>query len=272
MQPLLSPLVWLPLLLATAAVMLAGWLAGRLRRERQEARKQATLADAYISHMAKHDALTGLPNRSELHERCEVLLAEARRRGSGVALLLLDLDHFKHINETLGHPVGDDLLRTIADRIRGAVRPDVVARMGGDEFAVALGDLRFDGEAELVAAKILARVSEDLPLAGEHVRVTPSLGMAIFPQDGNSLTDLMKSADAAMYAAKHGGRAQLAFCQRDGGGIADALHDRGVAPSRAGQGEFRLRYQPIVDVSRLALLGVEALIAGDPRARRDAAV
>ncbi|HBD38855.1 MAG TPA: GGDEF-domain containing protein, partial [Cupriavidus sp.] len=145
--------------------MLAGWLAGRLRRERQEARKQATLADAYISHMAKHDALTGLPNRSELHERCEVLLAEARRRGSGVALLLLDLDHFKHINETLGHPVGDDLLRTIADRIRGAVRPrDVVARMGGDEFAVALGDLRFDGEAELVAAKILARVSEDLTL------------------------------------------------------------------------------------------------------------
>ncbi|ABF12609.1 putative bifunctional diguanylate cyclase/phosphodiesterase [Cupriavidus metallidurans] len=263
MQPLLSPLVWLPLLLATAAVMLAGWLAGRLRRERQEARKQATLADAYISHMAKHDALTGLPNRSELHERCEVLLAEARRRGSGVALLLLDLDHFKHINETLGHPVGDDLLRTIADRIRGAVRPrDVVARMGGDEFAVALGDLRFDGEAELVAAKILARVSEDLPLAGEHVRVTPSLGMAIFPQDGNSLTDLMKSADAAMYAAKHGGRAQL---RRFASEMAEASRTRftieGLLRRALAKGEFRLRYQPIVDVSRLALLGVEALIA-----------
>jgi len=263
MNQLSSSLVWLALLVAMAAVMLAAWLAARLRRERREARQQATLAGAYIRHMAQHDALTGLPNRAELHERSEALLAEARRRGTGVALLLLDLDHFKHINETLGHPVGDDLLRTIADRIRGAVRPrDIVARMGGDEFAVVLGDVRHDGEAELVAAKVLARVSEDLPLAGQHLRVTPSLGMAIFPQDADTLTDLLKSADSAMYAAKHGGRAQL---RRFASEMAEASRTRftieALLRRALAEQEFRLRYQPIVDVSTLALLGVEALIA-----------
>jgi len=263
MNQLSSPLVWLALLVATAAVLLAAWLATRLRHERREARQQATLADAYIRHMAQHDALTGLPNRADLHERSEALLAEARRRGSGVALLLLDLDHFKHINETLGHPVGDDLLRTIADRIRGAVRPrDIVARMGGDEFAVVLGDVRHDGEAELVAAKVLARVSEDLPLAGQQLRVTPSLGMAIFPQDADTLTDLMKSADSAMYAAKHGGRAQL---RRFASEMAEASRTRftieALLRRALAEREFGLRYQPIVDVSTLALLGVEALIS-----------
>ncbi len=219
--------------------------------------------DEYIRHMSQHDALTGLPNRTALHERTEALLAHARRHGDKAGLLLLDLDHFKHINDSLGHPVGDDVLCTIADRLKGAIGPgDMVARMGGDEFAVVLGELRQDSDAELAAAKILARVSEDLQIAGQHLRVTPSLGMAIFPEDGESLTELLKSADAAMYAAKQDGRARL---RRFASEMAEASLTRftieALLRRALAEQEFKVRYQPIVRADTLEVVGVEALIA-----------
>nr|WP_249679150.1 EAL domain-containing protein [Cupriavidus necator] len=218
--------------------------------------------DEYIRHLALHDPLTGLPNRAELSERAQALLLHARSHGERVALLLLDLDHFKHINDSLGHPVGDDVLRTMADRLKGTVRQgDLVARMGGDEFGVVLGGLRHDSEAELIAAKIQVRVNEELQAGGQRLRVTPSIGMAIFPDDGDSLTELLKAADSAVYAAKHDGRAQL---RRFASAMAEASLARftieGLLRRALARDEFRLRYQPIVDAATLAITGVEALI------------
>ncbi|WP_427307624.1 bifunctional diguanylate cyclase/phosphodiesterase [Cupriavidus sp. H39] len=225
--------------------------------------------DEYIRHLALHDPLTGLPNRAELSERAQALLLQARTRGERVALLLLDLDHFKHINDSLGHPVGDDVLRTMADRIKGTVRQgDLVARMGGDEFGVVLGGLRHDSEAELIAAKIQARVNEELLAGGQRLRVTPSIGMAVFPDDGDTLTELLKSADSAVYAAKQGGRAQLC---RFASAMAEASLARftieGLLRRALAGNEFRLRYQPIVDTATLTIPGVEALITWETAER-----
>ncbi|WP_454711646.1 bifunctional diguanylate cyclase/phosphodiesterase [Cupriavidus nantongensis] len=225
--------------------------------------------DEYIRHLALHDPLTGLPNRAELSERAQALLLQARTRGERVALLLLDLDHFKRINDSLGHPVGDDVLRTMADRLKGTVRQgDLVARMGGDEFGVVLGGLRHDSEAELIAAKIQTRVNEELLAGGQRLRVTPSIGMAVFPDDGDTLTELLKAADSAVYAAKQSGRAQLC---RFASAMAEASLARftieGLLRRALAGNEFRLRYQPIVDAATLTIPGVEALITWETAER-----
>lgn len=219
--------------------------------------------DEYIRYLALHDALTGLPNRAELQERAESLLLQARREGRRAALLLIDLDRFKLINDSLGHHVGDDILRGIANRLKATVRQDdLVVRMGGDEFAVMLGSLRHDSEAELVASKMVARLSEELQVAGQRLRVTPSIGMALFPADGETLTDLLKAADAAVYAAKHAGRAQM---RRFASEMAEASLARfsieGLLRRALAEKAFRMRYQPIVDTATLEIVGVEALVS-----------
>ncbi|WP_082079524.1 bifunctional diguanylate cyclase/phosphodiesterase [Cupriavidus basilensis] len=222
-------------------------------------------ADEYIRHLAHHDALTGLPNRAQLHARTELVLQRALRKGERIALLLLDLDQFKRINESLGHHIGDEVLRIVADRLKAAVRhADLVARMGGDEFVVVLDAIAQDSEAELVAAKILARLSEELRLGSQRLRLTPSIGMVLCPDDGDNLADLLKNADAAMYAAKRGGGAQLCRFSSE---MAEASMARftieGLLRRALAARAFRLRYQPIVDAATLRITGVEALIHWD---------
>lgn len=158
-----------------------------------------------LRHLAGHDALTGLCNRMRLEDRLGHAIRRSRRDGRGLALLYMDLDGFKAVNDTHGHHSGDHLLVTVAERLRAVLREsDTIARMGGDEFAVVLeGGVTIEG-AELVASKLMASVAE--PYGGISVVVTTSVGIALFPGDGDTTQDLLRAADAAMYRAKRQGK------------------------------------------------------------------
>ena len=163
-----------------------------------------------MAHLAQYDALTDLPNRVLLQDRARHALAQARREGKGLAVMYIDLDGFKHINDTQGHDVGDQLLVQFARRLATAVREsDTVCRQGGDEFVVLLPGLADDEQARVVAHKVLAVCREPFVLQGQVLRVGLSAGMALFPQHGSSYVELARNADAAMYAAKRSGRMQV---------------------------------------------------------------
>jgi diguanylate cyclase (GGDEF)-like protein/PAS domain S-box-containing protein len=165
-----------------------------------------------VRHMAHHDALTQLPNRLLLQDRMGQAIAKAKRNDEVLALLFIDLDRFKVINDSLGHAVGDRLLQEVAARLRGCTRAaDTVARMGGDEFVVLLGDLDRPETAQHVAQKVLASLSEPMVLDGHDLRVTPSIGISAYPKDGEDVDTLMRNADSAMYHAKHVGRNNFQF-------------------------------------------------------------
>jgi len=160
-----------------------------------------------LRHLSEHDALTNLPNRILLNDRLRMAIARARRFEACLGLLVVDVDHFKEVNDELGHQAGDELLCELARRMCGSVRStDTVARTGGDEFIVVLPDLRIPAEAETIAAKILAAVSTPFRLGNEYADITVSVGVATFPEGGTDIEGLVKSADAAMYLAKAGGR------------------------------------------------------------------
>jgi diguanylate cyclase (GGDEF)-like protein len=169
-----------------------------------------------IRHMAQHDFLTGLPNRALLEDRLHQAMPLALRNGTRLAVLFLDLDRFKLINDSLGHDVGDRLLQQVSRRLAGCVRAaDTVSRQGGDEFVLLLQDLDAPEQAAAVARKILEVISEPFVVDGTQLSVTPSIGISVFPDDAPDSAPLLRNADAAMYHAKGVGRNNYQFFTRD---------------------------------------------------------
>ena len=168
--------------------------------------------DEYLKHLAFHDALTDLPNRALLMERLEQQIAIAEREQFDMALMFIDLDRFKFVNDTFGHNVGDDLLKMIAQKLLAQVRQsDTVARLGGDEFVIQLRNPANQGEVAHIAERIIGLINEPMECRGQQVQVGASIGIAMFPQDGNDALELMKNADTAMYAAKNAGKNTFRF-------------------------------------------------------------
>ena len=214
-----------------------------------------------IEELAYTDALTGLPNRQVLSERTEFALALARRDNQPFAVLSVDLDRFKHINDSLGHPFGDRVLVEVAHRIRSCVREvDTVARLGGDEFVLLIHQADARG-AELAARRVLAALNEPLVLDDMSFTVTCSIGIALHPNDGATLEDLIKNADAAMYRVKERGRAGFRFYQpqMNVDPLSRMKIDQAMRQALA-RGGFRLHYQPQVDIRTGAIVGAEALV------------
>ena len=222
-----------------------------------------------LERMAHYDPLTGLPNRLLLTERLDHALDRARRNGGELAVMLLDLDGFKTVNDSLGHPAGDLLLQTVATRLSAALRAeDTVARLGGDEFAVILEDIKQGGDAAGVARKLLACLADPIDLDGHSALVTGSLGIALCPQDGGDTTALLRAADTAMYESKLGGRNSFHFHHSDMALAVRRRLDLEQGLRRAlERDEFEVWYQPQVDLVSGRLVGAEALLRWrDPQA------
>lgn len=219
-------------------------------------------AEAHIEHLAHYDSLTGLPNRAMFNDRLRQALTEAGRDGRLVAVIFLDLDQFKNINDSLGHEVGDRLLQAVAQRLRRCVRRgDTIARLGGDEFTVALADMAQADDAGAIAQKIIAAFSAPFNLQDRELFVTASVGVTIFPDDGRDAEVLLKNADIAMYRAKERGRNNFQSYSPDMNKRALQRLSLETSLRRAlERDEFVLHYQPQVDFHDGKISGVEALL------------
>ncbi|WP_339806572.1 EAL domain-containing protein [uncultured Marinobacter sp.] len=215
-----------------------------------------------LLRQANYDILTGLPNRMLALDRLKLALAQARREASMVGVMFLDLDNFKHINDTMGHDAGDSLLMEAARRVSGCLRgTSTVARLGGDEFLVVLPGLKSPDATEPVADRILLAFSKPFMLDGQEVFVTTSIGIAIYPTDSDNSGTLLQHADAAMYEAKHKGKSSW---ERFAPEMKEVSHERLQMESRMRRAlelnEFELWYQPIIETATGAVTGAEALL------------
>jgi diguanylate cyclase (GGDEF)-like protein/PAS domain S-box-containing protein len=220
------------------------------------------LAEQRIAHMAHHDALTGLPNRVLLRDRIQQAIAHAHREGTQLAVLFLDLDRFKTINDSLGHQLGDRLLQSVASRILVCVREgDTVARVGGDEFVIVIPDISSAADASGVGAKILEVLASAFHLGGHDLHVSGSVGISLYPGDGVEAETLMRNADTAMYHAKDSGRGKLQFFTQHMNVAAQQRLTLENALRRALETrEFELHYQPLFDLRDRTVTGFEALL------------
>jgi diguanylate cyclase (GGDEF)-like protein len=224
---------------------------------------ELNIARERARQLATYDQLTGFANRALFQDRLEQAVAAARRNRQRLAVLFLDLDEFKHVNDTLGHLAGDALLRLAAQRIGSCLRKsDTGARLGGDEFAILVTSLTDEDDALRIAEKVLALLREPLAIKGAHQAISASIGIATFPRDAGSAEELLKRADAAMYQAKAAGRDRVACWQPGLRGSESA--ERASRESRLREalegGELTLHYQPVVDVGRGRMVGAEALL------------
>jgi diguanylate cyclase (GGDEF)-like protein/PAS domain S-box-containing protein len=227
---------------------------------RDVSRQHAT--EERLRRMATHDTLTGLPNRSLLSDRMTMAIAQARRTEVGFTLLTLDLDGFKKVNDALGHPIGDALLRIAAERLRVALRDaDTLARVGGDEFVVLLPGAVDEGEVQLIARRLISAFQVPFEIHGHTLYVGISIGAAIYPQHGESEVKLLAHADTAMCYAKETGKARCVIYSAQK--FSQPEHDVSMEAAMfeaVRKGEFLLHYQPIVDARSRQIMGFEALM------------
>ena len=215
-----------------------------------------------MAYLAQHDSLTDLPNRILLNDRLSQAIALAHRHRQKLAVLFLDMDRFKHINDSLGHAIGDRLLQSVAQRLVACVRSsDTVSRQGGDEFVILLSEVAHAEDAAVSAYKILLALGAPHPIDKHELHVTASIGIATYPDDGTEAETLLKNADSAMYHAKDSGRNNYQFFKPEMNARAverQCLED-GLRHAIERQ-EFVLHYQPKMNLETGAIIGVEALI------------
>lgn len=233
----------------------------------QEEINERRQAEARVHHMAYHDSLTGLPNRAMLSDRLDAAMrsvasGDEAHRGTGLALMFLDLDRFKTINDSLGHLVGDQLLREVARRLVRSVRPgDLVARLGGDEFVVLLPGVEEGAAAAAVGDAIIEALASPCAIEGRSLHISPSIGICLYPQDGGDVDTLMRHADAAMYQAKAAGRNNYQFfTQRMNQAAARHFDLESSLRGALARDEFELHYQPIMCTATRRVHGLEVLL------------
>jgi len=215
-----------------------------------------------LEYQATHDSLTGLANRNLLNDRITQAIAWAKRQELHVGLMLLDLDHFKLINDASGHGAGDEMLKQVAQRLNQCVRDtDTVARLGGDEFVIVLTDLQESGDVDLIAEKILMSLSRPILINGHDVVVTASIGVSVYPRDGDHGEILLRNADIAMYRVKeHGRNSVRQFIPEMGLTAISRLNMESAMRRGLERGEFALHYQPKIDLLTQQVIGAEALV------------